>query len=115
MPQRFSVHRWSSRISWRQLMVWSVAMTVVAESVTLALRFFGGITALQLNQSAPLFVQIHHMFWSVPLMGVAIVLRARPRAVIWLSAMAIACVLSDLAHHLLFLPMIVGNTGWHWP
>ena len=44
--------------------------TVLAEAATLYLRFRSEITATEFNQTAPLLLQIHHMFWSVPLLVV---------------------------------------------
>lgn len=28
---------------------------------------------------------------------------------------AIDLIASDLIHHFLVLPLLVGNSGWHWP
>ena len=46
---------------------WTIAITLVVEAVTLYLRFGRGETATEFNKTAPLLLQIHHMFWSVPL------------------------------------------------
>ena len=47
---------------------WTIAVTAVAEAVTLHLRFGREATAADFNQTAPLLLQIHHMFWGVPLL-----------------------------------------------
>jgi len=97
------------------LLFWSIAFTLVGEAVTVALRQATGITAVEFNRTAPLWLQVHHMFWGLPLLAIAAILRRRPRWAGMLAAAAIACVASDLLHHFVVLPLTVGNTGWHWP
>ena len=41
--------------------------TLAAEAITAYLRFQRGIAATDFNKTAPLLLQIHHMFWSLPL------------------------------------------------
>jgi VanZ family protein len=93
----------------------SLGLTALGEAVTVAARFGGGVSAREFNRTAPLLLQIHHMFWALPLGAAAFVLRRRPRVAGWLAAIAVACVASDLAHHFVVLPLLAGETGWHWP
>jgi hypothetical protein len=55
------------------------------------------------------------MFWAIPLVAGAGLFRSRPRVVTRLGVAAIACIVSDFAHHFVRLPLIAGETGWHWP
>ena len=41
------------------------------EAITAYLRFRGGIAATEFNKTAPFLLQIHHMFWSLPLLVLA--------------------------------------------
>jgi hypothetical protein len=93
----------------------ALGLTLAGEAITVAARFAGGVSAVEFNRTAPLLLQIHHMFWAIPLAVAAGLLRRRARAASWLSALAVACIASDLAHHFIVLPVLVGNTGWHWP
>lgn len=97
------------------IVVWTIAVTLVAEAITCALRFGTGATATEFNKTAPLLLQIHHMFWSVPLLAVVPFVWRRPRLSGTLLGIGLGLILSDLAHHFLVLPLTVGNTGWHWP
>lgn len=99
----------------REFAIWCGAFTLLGEAVTLLLRFRTGITAVEFNRMAPFLLQIHHMFWSLPLLALAAMLRRRQPAMMLLCAAAAACVASDLLHHFVVLPLLVGNTGWHWP
>ena len=94
---------------------WTVAVTVVAESVTLYLRFVRGETATEFNKTAPMLFQVHHMFWGVPLLLVLPFIWRRPRMAGALLGVALGLVISDLVHHGLVLPLTAGNMGWHWP
>lgn len=101
----------SKRVIW----FWCGLVTVLVEGITLWLRFGRKVEASEFNRSAPLLLQIHHMFWSLPLLGVAAVLRNRPPIAAALVGIGLGLIVSDLAHHFLVLPFVVGNTGWHWP
>lgn len=90
-----------------------LACTGVTELITLYLRFGRGATAAEFNQSAPLLLQIHHMFWSAPLFVAAAVFWKLPKASGALAG--VGFVASDLMHHFAVLPLTIGNTGWHWP
>jgi len=94
---------------------WAAAVTVLSEAVALFTRFGLGVDAAQFNRTAPLVLQLHHMFWSLPLFAVAAAMRPFPRVRRALLGIAIGLVASDLLHHFAVLPIIVGNTGWHWP
>jgi hypothetical protein len=54
----------------RVVVVWTVVSTVLVEAITIHLRFRSGVSAAEFNKTAPLLLQIHHMFWSVPLLVV---------------------------------------------
>ncbi len=99
----------------RALWIWCGATTVVVEELTLWLRFQSGIAAADFNRSAPLVLQIHHLFWSLPLFVIADLLRRWQRVKAALIGVGLGLIISDLAHHFIFLPLLVGNTGWHWP
>ncbi len=94
---------------------WTVVSTVVVESITAYLRFRGGITATEFNKTAPLLVQIHHMFYSLPLFVIVPLVWRKPKLSGALLGIACGLILSDLLHHFLVLPLTVGNRGWHWP
>jgi hypothetical protein len=97
------------------VVVWTAVSTVLIEGITLYLRLGGGITATEFNRTAPLLLQIHHMFWSLPLLLVVPLLRRKPKLSGALLGIALGLILSDLLHHFVVLPLTVGNTGWHWP
>ena len=94
---------------------WTIAVTLVAEAVTVHLRFGRGETATEFNKTAPLLLQIHHMFWGVPLLLVLPLVWRKPRLSGGLLGVALGLAISDVVHHCLVLPLTVGNTGWHWP
>jgi hypothetical protein len=96
---------------------WStgVVVTVLTEAVTLYLRFGLQRTAVEFNRTAPLLLQIHHMFWAVPLLPLIALVWRRPGLGGALCGIAWGFVISDLAHHFLILPALIGDTGWHWP
>ena len=99
----------------RAIAVWTVIVTVLVEAVTVFLRFDGGFSAAEFNRDAPLLLQIHHMFWSIPLFVIAPIVWRYQRTSGALVGVALGFILSDAIHHLVVLPLTVGNTGWHWP
>jgi hypothetical protein len=99
----------------RTIWVWCGIVTVVVEAITIWLRFGRRVEANEFNRSAPLLLQIHHMFWSLPLFVIAALLRNRPLIAAAFVGIGMGLIVSDLAHHFLVLPLTVGNTGWHWP
>ena len=100
---------------WRTVVVWTVISMVLVEAVTAYLRFRSGIAATEFNKTAPLLLQIHHMFWCVPLFLVVPFVRRNVRLSGALVGIALGLIFSDLLHHFVVLPLTVGNTGWHWP
>jgi hypothetical protein len=94
---------------------WTIASTLLVEAVTIYLRFRSGIHAAEFNKTAPLLLQIHHMFWSIPLLAAVPLVWRKPRLSGAMVGIAVGLILSDLLHHFVVLPLTVGNTGWHWP
>ncbi|REJ88137.1 MAG: hypothetical protein DWQ34_12085 [Planctomycetota bacterium] len=89
-----------ARIKRRQwLWGWAAGVTVLTEAVTLQLRFGQGRTAVEFNKTAPLLLQIHHMFWAVPLFMLLPLCWRKPRLSGSLLGIGIGFILSDLAHH----------------
>ncbi len=107
--------RAASSNSRRRIVVWSIAVALAVELIALWLRFGRGVQAAEFNRSAPLLLQIHHMFWSVPLLIAAPFLIARRPLFNALVGISIGLITSDLAHHFIILPLLTGTTGWHWP
>jgi hypothetical protein len=99
----------------RIVLYWTVITTIVAEAITVAVRFGGGLSAAEVNHALPLLLQIHHMFWSVPLLLVVPLVWRWPRLSGALLGIAAGLILSDLLHHFVVLPLTAGNIGWHWP
>ncbi|MCA9246634.1 MAG: hypothetical protein KDA42_05945 [Planctomycetales bacterium] len=100
----------------RQMTLYAtIGTTVVVEAITIALRFGAGADAVSFNKSAPLLLQIHHMFWSIPILVALPLTWRRSQLSGLLLGVALGFVFSDLLHHFLVLPLTVGNTGWHWP
>jgi hypothetical protein len=97
------------------VMLWGAAVTVPAEAVTAYLRFHSGLSATEFNKTAPLLLQIHHMFWSLPLLVVVPFVWRKAGLSSALLGIGLGLVLSDLLQHFVVLPLTVGNTGWHWP
>jgi hypothetical protein len=99
----------------RCALAWAAAATLIAEAVTLYLRFGLRQTAVEFNKTAPLLLQIHHMFWSLPLLALLPICWRSAKLSGALAGIAIGLIFSDLLHHFVLLPILVGNTGWHWP
>jgi hypothetical protein len=94
---------------------WAVVVGVVVEAICLYLRFERGRTAVEFNRTAPLLLQLHHMFWAVPLIALLPLLWRRARISGAVCGVSIGFIASDIAHHFLILPALIGETGWHWP
>jgi hypothetical protein len=106
----------SLTIRQRAVLVSTFAVTVLVEAATIALRFGGGVNAAEFNAAAPpLLLQVHHMFWSIPLFAIVPFVWRRPKLSGLFLGVGFGLILSDLAHHFIVLPLTVGNTGWHWP
>jgi hypothetical protein len=99
----------------RWAIAWAVWVTLAAEAITLYLRFGLNQSAVEFNKTAPLILQIHHMFWSVPLLIALPFCWRWPKASGAVLGLALGFIASDLLHHFVVLPLLVGNTGWHWP
>ena len=99
---------------WHEVAFQTLALTLLFEALTMGARLWLG-TAVEFNRTAPLWLQIHHMFWSIPVLLVAAAFRGRPTVAKPLTACGLALIASDLLHHFVVLPLTVGNTGWHWP
>ena len=98
------------------ILLWTVVATALVEALTIYLRFGRGVSAVEFNKTAPpLVLQIHHMFYSIPLLLAVPFLWRKPGLSSAILGIALGLILSDLAHHFLVLPLTVGNTGWHWP
>jgi hypothetical protein len=97
------------------VVLWTVVVTMLVEAITLYLRFRGRITATEFNRTAPLVLRIHHMFWSLPLLAVVPFVWGKVGLSGVILGIALGLIVSDLLHHFVVLPLIVGNTGWHWP
>jgi hypothetical protein len=99
----------------RIAMFWTVIVTVLTEAVTIYLRFGKGENAAEFNKTAPLLLQIHHAFWCIPFFILAPFLWRYPKLSGSLLVIGCGFILSDAMHHLIVLPLTVGNMGWHWP
>ena len=99
----------------RSALIWMVAVTALVEAVTIYLRFGKGENAAEFNKTAPFLLQIHHAFWCIPLFMLAPFLWRYPKLSGALLGIGCGLILSDAIHHLLVLPLTVGNMGWHWP
>ena len=91
-----------------------LGLGALGEALTLAIRWSSGLRAVDVNPNLPLLAQLHHSFWAVPLFALAALTRGSAAAA-WLVALGGACIVSDLAHHLVVLPILTGSTEWHWP
>lgn len=96
--------------------IWAIGFTVVAEIITILCRLSAGYSAAEFNRTnPPLLLQIHHMFWSVPFIGLGVLGEVREWKTHWIWGLVFGLIASDLIHHFVVLPLWVGNTGWHWP
>ena len=60
------------------IILWTAASTILIEALTIYLRFGRGVNATEFNKTAPLLLQIHHMFYSIPLLLVVPFLWRKP-------------------------------------
>ena len=93
------------------VIVWTVISTLGVEAIRAYLRFRGGITATEFNKTAPLLLQIHHMFLSIPLLLVLPLVWRKPRLSGALLGIALGLIFSDLSHHFLVLSLDCGQYG----
>lgn len=95
---------------------WALASTLLCEAITIAARLATGTSAAEFCRgNPPLLLQVHHMFWSLPLVAVVPLVWRHRRLSSGLLGVSFGLVASDVLHHFLVLPLTVGNTGWHWP
>ncbi len=96
---------------------WCVAVTVIGEAITIVARLVSGTSAAEhiARTNPPLILQIHHMFWAIPLLIWAALIRKNRLLRSRVVGLALGVALSDLVHHFIVLPLWVGNIGWHWP
>jgi hypothetical protein len=99
----------------RSFVIWAIVVTVLVEAVTIYLHFGKGETAEEFNKTAPLLLQIHHAFWCIPLFLLTPFVWLFPKLSGALLGVGCGFVLSDAIHHLIVLPLTVGNMGLHWP
>ena len=103
-------------MNWNLALILSLLLTLAFEAVTVVVRLLSGKSVLQFHAEhrIPMLLRIHHMFWGVPFVLLALL----PLATGWRSllfAFGAALILSDLIHHFVVLPLWKGDTGWHWP
>lgn len=105
----------ADRVRRQWLWYWAIAVAILVEGITLYLRFGLQRTAAEFNRTAPLVLQMHHMFWSAPLLVILPFAWNHPRLSGWLAGVSAGFIASDLAHHFLVLPLLIGDICWHWP
>ncbi|HJT36082.1 MAG TPA: hypothetical protein VJ783_28930 [Pirellulales bacterium] len=76
-----------------------ITTTVLTEAITLWLRFGTGRTAAEFNRTTPLLLQIHHLFWSLPLLLLLPLFWRRAKLSGTLLGVAFGFIVSDLMHH----------------
>jgi hypothetical protein len=103
------------RIRRRWCWAFAIVVGVITEALCLYCRFGLGQTAVEFNRTAPLLLQLHHMFWSVPLLILLPFVWRWERLSGVLAGASVGFIVSDLAHHFVILPITAGETGWHWP
>jgi hypothetical protein len=100
---------------WHIAFYWTIGVTVLVEAITAALRFSTGKSVTEFSGNWPIWLRTHHMFWGVAVIVASFVAWKTHR---WWGAfigIGLGLVLSDAIHHLIVLPLTVGNMGWHWP
>ena len=96
---------------------WCAVVTLIGEAITIVARLVSGTSAAEhiAETNPPLVLQVHHMFWAVPLLIAAALIRRNRLLRCRVAGFALGVALSDLMHHFIVLPLWVGNIGWHWP
>ena len=106
------------RLTGKEIFLWTVALTLVFEAVTVFLRFGLGYEATrdsastigQLTQG----IRIHHSYVGLLVVAIAWGLRSRHGVIgTWGLAVGMALVCSDLIHHFLVLWPILGDPMFH--
>ena len=104
-----------NRLDRQVILIAGAVFAVICEALTLIARFGLNVSAEEFNKTAPFRLQVHHMFWAIALVAVAGLASSWPQVTSWLCALAVACVVSDLMHHFVVMPILAGETAWHWP
>lgn len=104
----------TERFTNRALIIWSLALTVVFEAVTILLRFGFRLESTRDTASTigrmTLGLRIHHSYLGLIVILLACWLWTRfPRVSFWLLATGIGLLLSDLIHHFLVLWIVMGD------
>jgi hypothetical protein len=100
----------------RRFWIPALLLTVAIELATVITRLALGQSAAHFNETTnpPLILKVHHPVYAAPLVVAGLFVRSgRLSRALW--ALVFALVASDVVHHLIVLPLWVGNTGWHWP
>ena len=100
----------------RPILVWTAAFSVLIEAVTIAARTIAGKSFGEFSAAheLPLLLQVHHSVYGVILFLCGLLVKNEAVRK-WLIIIGLALLFSDLLHHLVYLPLVYGNIGWHWP
>jgi hypothetical protein len=98
----------------RELVVYTLLLTVLVEGVTVLLRFGAGLRAPEVTASTvgrlTCGIRLHHGYFGIAvLLAAAVLARRRPAEARWLLAIGAALLLSDLVHHFLVLWPVTGS------
>jgi hypothetical protein len=101
----------------RRLLVLAVLFSVGIELFTIVCRHVYGGTGAEFaaKHGIPLVLRMHHFWWGLALIVIAVCLRRKPRLRFWLLAIGAGVFFSDMLHHFVYCPIVFGNTAWHWP
>jgi len=97
----------------RKTIYLALLLTTAFELATIAARYFGTMSAQEyIDKYQPhILVQIHHMFWSLPLIIIGLLLYRYKTTFNIIMAISAAFIFSDLRHHFIILPLWVSYTG----
>ena len=106
------------KLAVKQVVLWSLLLTVAMEAVTIVLRFGLKLESSRATASTvgvlTCGIRIHHGYVGVLIAVVALLcLRMRPVLSRWMLVVGVALLCSDLMHHFLVLWPIVGNPEFH--
>ena len=101
----------------RTILIWTIALTLLFELITIIGRAVGGqsMGEWHTQHNTPTILRIHHMFWGALVFVIAYALRNKHRLMIYVIAIGLALIFSDLIHHFVYSPLVYGNLSWHWP
>jgi hypothetical protein len=100
---------------WRPAAYWTCFVTVAVEALTATLRFSTGKSITQVSSDWPIWLRTHHMFWGALVLVASFMVWGRNRLWAAIFGIGLGLILSDAIHHLIVLPLTVGDYGWHWP